>query len=79
MEKYIPAMIVVHDFRDSSVVYMSKERLKKLGVSLQTLIEMGSEYNSQFFNPDDAKEYVPKILGLLERNNEDELVSFFQQ
>ena len=40
---------------------------------------MGEEYHSYFFNPEDARDYVPKILGLLERNNDNEFVSFFQQ
>lgn len=40
---------------------------------------MGTEYHGLFFNPEDAKDYVPKLLGLVERNNNDELVSFFQQ
>eukprot|EP01036_Dinobryon_divergens_P030162 gene30162-39359_t len=40
---------------------------------------MGNEYHRIYFNPDDSKEYVPKILGLLERNNNGEMISYFQQ
>jgi DNA-binding CsgD family transcriptional regulator len=36
------------------------------------------EYHSRFFNAEDAKNYVPKILGLLESNS-NEIVSYFQQ
>lgn len=79
IEKNLPAMIIVHDIRDSTVVYMSEMALHGLGVSLQELLDMGLEYHEKFFNPEDAKDYVPKILGLLERNNDDEIVSFFQQ
>jgi len=79
IEKSLPAMIIVHDIRDSSVVYMSEMALRGLGVTLQELLAMGMEYHEKFFNPEDAKDYVPKILGLLERNNDDEIVSFFQQ
>ncbi|MBA4299341.1 regulatory protein, luxR family [Algoriphagus alkaliphilus] len=79
IEKNLPAMIIIHDIRDSTVVYMSEMALQGLGVSLKELIEMGLEYHERFFNPEDAKDYVPKILGLLERNNDDEIVSFFQQ
>lgn len=79
IEKNLPAMIIIHDIRDSTVVYMSEMALLGLGVSLKELIDMGLEYHERFFNPEDAKDYVPKILGLLERNNDNEIVSFFQQ
>ncbi|SDA89042.1 regulatory protein, luxR family [Algoriphagus alkaliphilus] len=79
IEKSLPAMIIVHDIRDSTVVYMSEMALRGLGVTLQELLDLGLEYHQRFFNPEDAKDYVPKILGLLERNNDDEIVSFFQQ
>jgi DNA-binding CsgD family transcriptional regulator len=79
IEKSLPAMIIVHDIRDSTVVYMSEMALRGLGVTLQELLAMGMEYHENFFNSEDAKDYVPKILGLLERNNDDEIVSFFQQ
>lgn len=79
IEKSLPAMIIIHDIRDSTVSYMSERALLGLGVSLKELIDMGLEYHERFFNAEDAKDYVPKILGLLERNNDDEIVSFFQQ
>jgi DNA-binding CsgD family transcriptional regulator len=79
IENNLPAMIIVHDIRDSTVVYMSEMALRGLGVTLQELLDLGLEYHQRFFNPEDAKDYVPKILGLLERNNDDEIVSFFQQ
>ena len=41
--------------------------------------EMGTEFHSHFFNIEDYQDYGPKIFGLLERNNDDEFVSFFQQ
>jgi DNA-binding CsgD family transcriptional regulator len=79
LEQYIPAAIIIHDIRDSTVVYMSKRELDGLGVTLEELHNMGAEYHTRYFNPEDAKDYVPKILGLLERNNDDEIISFFQQ
>jgi DNA-binding CsgD family transcriptional regulator len=78
-EKDIPSIIIVHDLRDTSVVYMSERGLKILGVTLDELIAMGPDYHIHFFNAEDAKDYVPKIMGLLERNNNDEVVSVFQQ
>lgn len=79
IENQIPSVIIIHDIRDSTVVYMSERGRRQLGVDLDELREMGQNYYARFFNPEDAKDYVPKIFGLLERNNNDEMVSFFQQ
>ena len=79
MEHELPVVIIVHDIRDSTVVYMSRKGLKNLNTTLDELRQMGTGYHSRFFNPEDARDYVPKILGLLESKNNDEMVSFFQQ
>lgn len=72
-------VMVVHDIRDSSVCYMSQHALDGLGITMPELIAMGQEYHTKFFNPEDSLEYVPQILGLLARNNDEEVVSFYQQ
>ena len=79
VEQDIPGAIIIHNLKDSTVAYMNTWGLKYLGVTLEQLHKMGTEYHNYFFNPEDAKDYVPKILGLLERNNDDEFVCFFQQ
>ena len=78
-EDQCPCVFIVHDITDSTVVYMSKWGLKNLGTTLEAIRLDMVEYHSRYFNPDDAKDYVPKILGLLERNNNDEFVTYFQQ
>jgi DNA-binding CsgD family transcriptional regulator len=78
-EKEIPAVIIIHKISDFSVVYMSQNGLEHLEVTLEEIQQLGKEYHSRFFNPEDAEDYVPKIFGLLERNNTNELVTFFQQ
>jgi DNA-binding CsgD family transcriptional regulator len=75
----LPAVVIIHNIRTLHVEYMSPRGLKKLGLSLAEVKSMGEAYHRKFFNPEDNKEYVPRILGLLERNNDDESVSFFQQ
>jgi DNA-binding CsgD family transcriptional regulator len=40
---------------------------------------LGKDYYSRFFNEDDAKNYVPKMIEMMERNNPEEIYSFFQQ
>lgn len=79
VENDIPGVIIIHDIRDASVVYMSKRGLEQLNVTLDDLKKLGPDYNEQFFNPEDARDYVPKIMGLIERNNNDESISYFQQ
>lgn len=78
-EKSIPGAIIIHNLETSSVVYMSEWGRKHLQVSMEELEEMGPEYHGRFFNPEDAKDYVPRIMSLLESNNDDEFISCFQQ
>lgn len=78
IENSFPGAIIIHDLQ-GKVVYMSRWGREHLGISLEDLQLMGMEYYERFFNAEDAKEYVPKILGLLERNNDNEFISFFQQ
>lgn len=75
----LPAVAIIHDIHTWNVVYMNANGLAHLGISLSELLEMGNEYHQRFFNPEDSKEYVPKISGMLERNNIGEMISFFQQ
>ncbi len=75
-----PCVNIVHLIKDASVVWMCNKGLSQLNISLNELTKMSAEtYYSRFFNIDDANDINPKILGLLERNNDDETVSFFQQ
>ena len=79
IEKSFPGAIIVHDLKTSCVIYMSEWGRNHLQVTMEELDQMGAEYHARFFNPEDAKDYVPKIMGLLERNNDDEFISCFQQ
>lgn len=76
----VPGVVIIHDLANGSVAYMSKRGLKLLGTTLDEIASMPHEdYNRKYFNEDDARDYTPKILGLLERNNDEELLSHFQQ
>jgi DNA-binding CsgD family transcriptional regulator len=83
LEKYsskLPGIVVVHDLRDWSVLWMSETGLKQLGVTLEEVTSItAAEYYARFFNAEDAKDYVPKILGLLENNNDEDFCTYFQQ
>jgi PAS domain-containing protein len=75
----LPGVVIIHNLPDLSVVYMSPKGVELLGVTLEEIIRMGPDYQSRFFNAEDSLEYVPKLLGLLEGNNDQESFSFFQQ
>ena len=77
-EDVMPAVFVVHEVADFSVVYMSKRGLEHLGTSLDKIRVSNIEYHSRYFNMEDAQVYVPKIRQLIENNN-DEFISYFQQ
>jgi len=78
-EEEVPAIFIIHDVIHSSVVYMSKRGLDELGVTLDDIRLHHIDYHAKFFNPVDAETYVPKIIGLIERNKTDEIISYFQQ
>jgi DNA-binding CsgD family transcriptional regulator len=76
----LPGVVIIHDMRDWSVVWMSQLGLRKLGITAEEVKAMSAEeYYSRFFNPEDTRDYVPKVFGLIERNNDEETVTYFQQ
>jgi hypothetical protein len=79
VEHHFPGAIIIHDLRTSAVVYMSQWAMDTLQVTLEELQEMGPEYHTRFFNPEDSKDYAPKILGMLHRNQVGEFIYYFQQ
>lgn len=78
-EHEMPCVFIAHDITDWTVVYMSERGVTHLGTTLEEIRQLKTEYFNRYFNPDDAKDYVPKIFALLERNNSDEFVTYFQQ
>lgn len=76
-----PGIVIIHNVRDQfgKVEYISDRGVKKLGLSVEKIKNLGADYHKEFFNEEDAKEYVPKMYNLIQRNNEDEVFSFFQQ
>ncbi|WP_316809929.1 LuxR C-terminal-related transcriptional regulator [Pedobacter heparinus] len=75
----LPGVVIVHDLV-GTVIWMSPRGLKELGVKLEDVIGLTAEqYYAEYFNSEDAKDYVPKLLGLLERNNNEEYLTYFQQ
>jgi DNA-binding CsgD family transcriptional regulator len=76
----IPGVVIINNISTLKVEYMSPRGLRDLGLTLEEVRELTYvEYHDKYFNPEDAKDYVPKIFGLMERNNNRESISFFQQ
>ncbi|MGZ5282787.1 MAG: response regulator transcription factor [Bacteroidia bacterium] len=77
----MPGVIIIHNLQKNAMVeYMSPKGLKQLGIALDELKKMTAlEYHDTYFNAEDAKGYVPKILDLVSRNDDGESLSYFQQ
>jgi DNA-binding CsgD family transcriptional regulator len=76
----LPCVVIIHDLRDWSVVYMSKRGLRLLNATHEEITALTAEdYYRLYFNQEDAQDYVPKILTMLEGNNDNEMITFFQQ
>jgi DNA-binding NarL/FixJ family response regulator len=79
LENDIPGVIIVHNLPADSIVYLSERGRQNLNVSLEEVRLPHFDYHRRFFNPEDTPNYVPKILGMLHRNQVDEIVTYFQQ
>ena len=79
LENDIPGVIIVHNLPADSIVYLSERGRQNLNVSLEEIRLPHFDYHKRFFNPEDTPNYVPKILGMLHRNQVDEIVTYFQQ
>jgi DNA-binding CsgD family transcriptional regulator len=75
----LPGVVIVHNVETLSVEFMSSRGLKELGLTMPELAELGADYNKLYFNEQDAADYIPKVIALMERGHEDEVVTFFQQ
>lgn len=75
----IPGATIIHKLPDLSVLFISKTGLDLLGVTWSDVKAMNYEqFQKNFFNEDDAKDYTSKILSLFEQDT-DNFVTYFQQ
>ena len=79
VEDCIPGVIIVHNLANDSIVYLSERGRKHLNVTLEEIRMPHFDYHQRFFNPEDVQNYAPKIMGMLQRNDDEEMVSYFQQ
>ena len=77
---HLPEAVIIHSIADWTVVWMSDRGLKLLGATLEEITALTAEgYHKRYFNIEDSKDLVPKLAGLLEENNDETMVTFFQQ
>jgi DNA-binding CsgD family transcriptional regulator len=75
----LPGVTIIHRMPNFILEYMSPSGLNQLGINLAEFRSYTpSEYIANYFSPEDAETYVPKIKLMIERNN-DEDITFFQQ
>jgi DNA-binding CsgD family transcriptional regulator len=75
----VPAMVIINEVKTLTVAYMSERGLKGLNTTLEEIQALGGAYTAKYFNPKDAEDYVPKVMAMMEKGDENEIVSFFQQ
>ncbi len=78
VEDLLPGVVIIHNIQTRSVEYMSKWGLEILQTSMQELRDMGEAYFDHFLNPQDAQNYAPKFIEMLEKRSVDQ-ISYFQQ
>lgn len=74
----MPGIIIIHN-RDLFMEYLSPKGEKLIGHTLEELRQMGPAYFQRFFQSEGDEDYVPKIIGMLQRKNIEESVSYFQK
>lgn len=76
-----PGVVIIHNIQQNfnKTEYMSPRGREILGIGEKELSELGSDYFSRYFNEDDAKDYLPKMLELLQKNDTEAVYSYFQQ
>ncbi|SIT82174.1 helix-turn-helix transcriptional regulator [Pontibacter indicus] len=79
LNEEIPGVVIIHWLDSGLVEYISERGAKSLGTTQEEIKAMGLDYHKKFFNPEDADYYVPKLLGMIKRNDINEYVTYFQQ
>ncbi|MDT3401538.1 response regulator transcription factor [Mucilaginibacter terrae] len=75
-----PGVTIIHDIRNWSVLWMSPNGLKQLGITADEIKQLSvEEYHARHFNPEDAKDYSPRILSLMQADSVEDSVTYFQQ
>lgn len=72
----LPGVVVIHNVLKSSVEWISKKGLIEFGITLEEIVDKDLE---ELFIPDHGLSHSLKMFDRLQRNNDDEALTFFQQ
>lgn len=75
----LPGVYIVHQLNPFTPIYMTPNGLELLGITLDELKEIGTDYHKIFFNTDDMEDFLRKLDGLLAGADPNESFTFFQQ
>lgn len=75
----VPGVVVIHDIKGFQPLYMTKNGLNLLKISLNELIGTGENYKRLFLNPDFMEDYLKDLESLLLEDERDETFTFFTQ
>ena len=75
----MPSVVIIQQLEPFQSIFMTSRGLKELGITMEDLKEMGTDYLQRFFNLEDSEDYLEKLKKLLVTNDPDETFTFFQQ
>jgi hypothetical protein len=75
----MPAVVIIQQVSPFTSIYMNSLGLSVLGITIDELKEMGPEYLERYFDFEDTEEVLEKLGQLLNENNMDKVLTFFQQ
>lgn len=75
----MPAVVIIQQLEPFESIYMNENGLEGLGISLQELRKIGADYLKQFFNLDDAEDFLCRLKNMLDTRNTKESFTFLQQ
>ena len=75
----LPGVYIIHQLNPFTPFYMTPNGLELLGISLDELKKIGTDYHKLFFNNEEMEDYLQKLNSLLASADTKESFSFFQQ
>ncbi|PJJ61290.1 response regulator transcription factor [Hymenobacter chitinivorans] len=74
-----PGVTIIANLLLDRVEYMSQRGLQELGTTQEAIQALGPGYWTEYFNPDDAEDYLPKVFEMIQNPNPWAVTSVFQQ
>lgn len=76
----LPCVVIIHNVKNGfNVEFMSQRGIDMLGITVEELLALGSEYYERYFNPEESKYHNEKVFELLQSCDGEQIFSFFQQ